>query len=36
LISSVMAVSTFGATMALLLLAFWPGRVAERELQDVV
>jgi hypothetical protein len=36
LISSVMAVSTFGATMALLLLAFWPDRVAEREGQDHV
>ncbi len=29
LISSVMAVSTFGATMALLLLAFWPDRLRE-------
>jgi hypothetical protein len=36
LISSVMAVSTFGATMALLLLAFWPDRVAEREGQGRV
>jgi hypothetical protein len=36
LISSVMAVSTFGATMALLLFAFWPDRVAEREGQSLV